>query len=778
MRKRLLLSLFFLTLQIMVYAQNTTIKGRVSNLKNNEAIPFASIAIDGTSVGATSDENGNFSIQQVKPGLYNIAVSCIGFKNKMIFEVQVSKIKPSFLSIELEESSKQLQEIEVNASRFDKTVESPVSLRAIGSNEIRSAAGGNRDISKVIQSLPGVASSVSFRNDIIIRGGSPSENKFFLDGIEVPVINHFQTQGSSGGPVGMINVDLIDRVDFYSGAFPTNRGGSLSSVMDIKQKDGRSDRWGATATIGSSDMGFSTEGPISEKSSLILSARHSYLQFLFKALDLSFLPTYTDFQAKYKHKFDEKNELTILGLGAIDDFKLNMDANKTKAQRYTLNVLPVNSQWNYTIGAKYNHYRENGFYTLVLSRNQLHNESYKFKNNDDSRPENKLMDFNSEEIETKLRLEDFRKIEDFEITYGLGYKFAEYKVDNFFKQVITNQNPKPVEFSSSINLNQFAAFAQVNKDFLDDDLHLSFGLRTDFNDYSSSMSNPLEQLAPRFSAAYDIDDYWSLNFNTGIYYQLPAYTTLGYRETTSSNLKNKENGVKYLRSKHIVAGAEYRINSYTKMTLEGFYKAYDQYPFLVEDSISLANLGADFGVVGNREVTSDSEGRSYGLEFLLQQKFHKGFYGIMAYTLLKSEFHDKNGKYVPSSWDSRHLISLTGGKKFKKDWELSMRWSYNHGNPYTPYNVEETIKKTNWDVSGRGQVDYDDLNTARLDASHSLDIRVDKKFYFNKWNLNVYLDIRNLYGFEVEQQDRIDVVRGTDGLPVTDPNNPLNYLEG
>ena len=227
--------------------------------------------------------------------------------------------------------------------------------------EIKRRPGGNRDISRVIQSLPGVTSTASFRNDLIIRGGSPNENRFYLDDVEVPNINHFATQGASGGPAGIINVDFIREVDFYSGAFPANRGNSLSSVFQFKQKDGRSDRLGMTATVGATDIGVSLEGPIGEKTTFLFSARRSYLQFVFEAIGLPFLPIYNDFQAKVKYKPNNKEEWTFIGLGAIDNFELNLDADPTESNQFILENIPVNNQWNYTNGIVYKRFNDTGF---------------------------------------------------------------------------------------------------------------------------------------------------------------------------------------------------------------------------------------------------------------------------------------------------------------------------------------------------------------------------------------------------------------------------------
>jgi hypothetical protein len=253
---------------------------------------------------------------------------------------------------------------------------------------------------------------------VIIRGGAPNENRFYLDEVEVPNINHFQTQGGSGGPVGMINVDFIKDVEFYSGAFPSNKGNAISSLFEFHQKDGRNDHLGLTATIGSSDLGLTLEGPVGTKSTFIFSVRRSYLQLLFKALALPFLPTYNDYQLKYKFRFDQKNELSIISLGALDNFKLNLGADSTDLQRYILGNIPTNNQWNYTIGAIYRHFGKNNFVTGVVSRNMLDNKSEKYFNNDDSTPENLLLNYRSQEIENKFRLENDYYKNKLKINYG------------------------------------------------------------------------------------------------------------------------------------------------------------------------------------------------------------------------------------------------------------------------------------------------------------------------------------------------------------------------
>ncbi len=770
-----LLSFFFLPSAI---AQKSSVKGRVTDQATNIPIPFANVFIANISLGAVTDTNGYYSITNVPPGTYNITCSSVGYKNQTVNELPVTSVKPSVVDFILE-ANLTLNEVTVTSSPFNKTEESPLSLRTIGSAEINRSPGGNRDISKVIQSLPGVGSSVSFRNDIFVRGGAPNENRFYIDGIEVPNINHFATQGSSGGPVGMINVNFIREVDFYSGAFPANRGNALSSVLDFKQINGNEEKYTGTAMLGSSDVGLTLEGFTGKKSNFIVSIRRSYLQLLFKALGLPFLPTYNDMQLKETIKFNNNNTLSFFGLGAIDDFVLNKSVNDgvtdtTILQRndYFLNNIPVNNQWNYTIGAQYKIFSKHGFSTFVVSRNHLNNKSNKYRNNTDN-PDDLILDYNSAEIENKLRIEKTIFKETWKFNYGLGYEYALY-TNSTFRKIEFNGSPITNSFSSKLRLNNYSLFAQAGKKLLNEKLVLSLGIRTDFSDYSASMSNPLEQLSPRFSLTYSLTEKLFLNFNTGRYFQRPPYTVLGYRDSLNT-LINKTNKITYIECNHIIAGLEYNPTALSKITVEGFYKRYSKYPFLTKDSISLANLGGDFGVIGNEAATSESNGQSYGIEFFAQQKLSSSFYGILSYTFFRSEFKDKDGKYRSSSWDNRHILNLTAGKKLKKNWEVGAKFRMLGGAPYTPYNLSLSSKKEIWNITNQGLFDWNRLNEERFSLSHRLDIRIDKKWFLKKTSINVYLDIQNIYNFKSEGQAYLNVKKDSQGQPLTDPADPSSY---
>jgi hypothetical protein len=768
--------LLFMGLWIMssfVWGQNGIIRGKVFNSINNDPLAYATVRVQPLGLGAYTDSLGRFELRGLPPGLYNVEVSYTGYAGQVITELEVTNSKPVELDIALKESGANVDTVVITSSPFNKTAESPVSLRTIGVNEIARSPGGNRDISRVIQSLPGVAGTVAFRNDIIIRGGSPNENRFFIDGIEVPNINHFSTQGASGGPVGLVNVNFIREVDFYTGAFPSNRGNALSSVMDIKLKSGREDRIGLNATIGSSDLGITVEGPVLKKTTFMASARRSYLGWLFKALALPFLPNYNDFQFKTRTKFDDKNELTVIGLGAIDNFALNLEADSTDEQKYILGYLPVNTQWNYTVGANYKHYFANSYLTVVASRNMLNNENVKYQDNDENNPAGKVLDYTSQEIENKLRVEHNVQKESFKFTYGVNYEYARY-LNSTYNRISTPQGLDTISYETTLEFHKYGAFGNVSRSFVEDRLVMAIGLRLDGNSYSSQMANPFEQFSPRFSLSYILKPRLSVNFNTGIYHQLPAYTTMGFQDGTGTFV-NRENGLRYIRAHHVVGGVEYNSAFNTRFTMEGFLKLYDRYPFLTREQISLANLGGDFGVVGNAPVTSTSKGRSYGLEWMAQQKLYKGFFGIISFTFVRSEFTDSSGQYRPSSWDNRYIVTAVLGKKFKGNWEVGARWRLYGGTPYTPYDVDRSSLVTVWDITGQGLPDYTQLNQLRLAPSHSLDVRVDKKWFFRQWSLNIYLDIQNAYNYQSKGVPFLDVVRDANGVPQLDPSRPGYY---
>jgi len=750
-----------------------SIRGQVVDAATNEPVPFASVVIWNTTTGAMTDFDGNFTFTGVKPGFVELRISSVGYKPYVTDGVMVTNNNEVNLVIKLESTIVEVGEIIVKPSPFRKSVESPISARIIGIQEIELNPGGNRDISRVIQSFPGVASTPAFRNDVIVRGGGPNENRFFIDNVEIPYLNHFSTQGSSGGPTGIINVDFVRSVDFLSGAFPASRGNTLSSMMDFTMIEGNREKRSLRATVGASDLGLTFNGPVGENSSLIVSARRSYLQFLFGAIGLPFLPTYTDFQFKYKVKFDQKNELTVLGIGAKDDFSLNLEANETEYQRYILGYIPTQEQYSYTVGAVYRHFRSNGSDMLVLSRNYLNNTQYKYLNNDDSNPANKTYDYQSGEGDIRLRYE--RTViwpGSLRLSYGAGTEMSRYRNDTY-RQFFAGDGLQTELYNSNLVFFKYAAFGQLSRSFIDERLKLSLGLRTDANTFSSLMANPLTQVSPRLSATYALTGELNLNFNVGRYYQLPSYTSLGLLDN-DGNIVNKD--LKYIAADHIVGGVELVPDERLQFTLEGFYKNYSRYPFSVSDQVPLSTKSAGYGVFGNEPLTSTAVGRAYGLELMGRARDIEGLNMVFSYTFVRSEFEGTDGQYIPTAWDNRHLISVTATKSIGKSWNAGFRWRYVGGAPFTPFDTDKSSYIDAWKVSGQGYLDYSRFNTERLKGFHQLDLRIDKQFYFDRWSLMLYVDVQNVYNFKADQPDILVLQTDPAGSPIVNPVDPERYL--
>lgn len=767
-----LTTILFIFVSLLTFAQTGSVKGRVYNQSNNEPLEFATVQIQGTTIGTTTDLDGNYEIAG-PPGFVRLMVSYVGFETTLSAEVQIQGNQTVFIDIPVSESAFLIDEVVIRPTSNLKKIESPVSYLTVGVKDIEKAAGVNRDVSKAVQTLPGVGATDPNRNDLIVRGGGPSENVFYLDGVEIPIINHFATQGSSGGVVGIINPDFVREINFYTGAFPANRPNTLSSVMDIRQKDGSRDRIHTQVGIGASDAAFTMDGPIGDKSTFIVSARQSYLQLLFKFIGLPFLPTYNDFQVKYKYQIDPKNELTIIGLGAIDNMKLNTDLQEdgTESQRYLLDYLPVYQQWNYTIGAVYKHFSANYFDTWVLSRNMLRNRNFKYPNNDESQP--KYSDYISDEAENKLRFERSYPNLPVKVLFGGGITYSHY-MNETNRKVFSNGSLNNLIYNTELDLLSYQAFVQLSDTYINNRLSLSLGINTIGNNFNNNMKNPLNQVSPRFSISYRLTDKWDINGNVGRYAMRPAYTTLGFKDELGIYVNKNEN-LKHIISNQAIAGFAFEPNDNMRFNVEGFYKLYSNYPLSVTDGMSIAGKGTDYGQVGDEEIVSTGKGRAYGIEFLGRLLNFKKFNSTLTYTLFKSEFTGEDGVYRPSSWDTRHMVNLIGSYNLPKNWSVSMRWRYVGGAPYSPIDMELSTNKDAWSVSNRPYIDYENYNTLRLKDSHQLDLRIDKEYYFKKMMLNFYLDVQNAYNFQSENPP-IYTNKDANGMVMDDPSDPQKQL--
>lgn len=733
-----------------VFAAEYQIKGVVIDKSTRQPLEFVNVLVVGLGIGASTDANGNFLITQVPPGIYRLQASFLGYKTELTPEYRVNHVTP-YVQIELEEENASLNEVIVTASPFQKVPESPVSLRVIGLQEIEKAPGANRDISKVVQNYPGVAfSPIGYRNDLIVRGGGPSENRFYLDGVEIPNINHFSTQGASGGPVGLIDADLIRSVKFYSGAFPADKGNALSSVLDFSLRDGDMERNSLKATLGASEVSLSSNGHIGNKTSYLVSVRQSYLQALFKILGLPFLPAYTDASFKIKTRFDSHNELTLLGLGGIDRMKLNLGIEGEDAE-YMLSYLPEINQETYTVGGVYRHYSQRHVQSIVLSQSYLNNRNVKYRDNDESSEENLTLRLGSIEQETKLRMENTSSWSVWKVKAGFDLNYSHYK-SNEYRKVFANAL-REYDYHTDLSLWRWGMFASVDYAAPDKSFTASMGVRTDGNNYSDKMKELWRQLSPRLSVSYRLIEGLTLSGHVGLYYQLPSYTALGFKGEEGEYVNRH---LDYISVSQESLGLSWTPNENMELSVEGFYKLYGHMPFSLSDQIPLSCKGNDYGTIGNEALSSEAKGRSYGVELMFKWLLAQKLNLSSSLTIFKSEFKDgEQGSYVPSAWDNRFILNMSGTYNFPKHWSLGAKVSCIGGSPYTPYDVEKSSLVEAWNVQGRAYYDYSRYNQERLPVFGQLDVRVDKTFYLKKCMLGFYLDIQNITASKLRQPDAL-----------------------
>ena len=686
MGKRLLLLLLSIGCCLAGFAaESYTLRGRVIDRLTRRPVAYAAVVLDGQGdKGASTDSTGRFAIERVRPGIYRLAASCIGYRNTLTPEYVVSAATP-FIEIELVEDAAQLDAVTVTPTPFRRTAESPVGLQVIGLREIEKSPGANRDVSRIVRSYPGVSfSPVGYRNDLIVRGGGPSENVFYMDGIEIPNINHFATQGASGGPVSIVNADLVREISFYTGAFPADRAGALSSVLDFRLRDGDPEKHSFKATLGASEVSLSGNGPLSERTTYLFSVRQSYLQLLFKMLGLPFLPNYIDAQVKIKSKLSARDELTVLGLTGIDNMRLNTDEKGEEAE-YLLSYLPRIRQETFTVGAVYRHYAGQHTQSVSLSHNYLNNRNLKYRDNDASSDENLMLRLRSVEQKTTLRGENRSWLGRWTLTEGVELNYRRY----------TNRT-----------------------------LQRLYGRETDFSDYDT-----------RLGIAG-----WGLFFTA-------AYESSDKRFTASAGLR--ADGCDYsARMRQF-----WRLRDRLIVSIEGVRNGYDRIPLSLADGIPLVCKGDDYGTVGAEPLVSTAEGRAYGAELTARWQIPGKINLVGSATLFRSEYRNGQGRYVPSAWDNRYVVNLSGTYDLPRSWSVGARLSWIGGAPYTPYDEAKSSLVSAWDAQGRPYYDYARYNTERLAAFGQLDLRIDKTFYFRRCMLGLYIDLQNVTASRLERPD-------------------------
>jgi hypothetical protein len=717
------------------------IHGRVLDAETRQPLAGANIAVAGTQRGAIADKMGEFTIPGLEPGTYNLTISFVSYEPAVVTDVVVKPGVPTTVLRDLVPVPVAGETIDVRPSFFARNA-TPTSSVNLSREEIRRFPGGFEDIVRTISTLPGVALvNQGGRNDLLVRGGGPSENLYLVNGLEVPNINHFGNQGSAGGALSFVNLDFVDGVDFSTGGFGSTFGDKMSSVLSIEMREARSDRVGGKATISATQFGLNLEGPLPGENDghFLFSARKSYLDLLFRALDQPFIPVYTDFNLAGDYRINERYEFSVLGLGALDD----VDRDNSTSEDKVVNAgIMGNAQDRWIGGVRLRRLFDWGFLDVIGGYNQV---DYSLAQADT----NQVEYFSSDalERETALRAEGTRRLPaGFDLSAGAGVKrvgvdyataFADSIYDRSGRRVAREDLDLPAEIMGDSGAYKLAAWVEARRRVAR--VEWSGGFRLDYFENLDDTLYP----AGRFSFRYGLGDRLTLKGSYGTYYQAPSYVWLG-------NPENRD--LKALRNDMPIAGIDYRVRPDLNLSAEGFYKRYSDLPAGATpdtDYLVLTNTGVGFGgrdddfqSFGYIPLDPTGKGEAYGVDLLAQKKFAAvPCYGTVGLTLSRTRYTAPNGKTYPGQFDQAAVFTVSGGYVINPRWEVSSKWRFASGAPYTPV----------YDPATNGGVISnlpDEYLSARLGATHSLDVRVDRRFSFTSWSLIAFLDIQNIYDYE------------------------------
>ena len=708
-------AVFLVLVRLVFSGDNFKIQGKVTDESTGNPVNNAKVEILESGKADETDNLGRFTFINISGGNYNLRFTAEGYIHKLILIKLDSSSSAKELSVVLQPFESAVDTIDVNADYFKKDPQINSSYNYAAYEELRKTPGAIEDIIKYFQSSPGVSIGNDQDNDIICRGGSPIENLTLIDNIEIENPNHYGPPGSTSGALSYINLKMIREADFYSGGFPVKYGERLSSVLDIKFKEGSRDKHIRDLNLSFAGFGGFFEGPINSKSSYMLSIRRSYLELLKNFIAAGdpnsgmVIPNYWDVNLKLNYDIANNKKLSFAGVFALDKAKYIRDDN----------YLPVDLRL-LTYGFNYSVKSKKSAFKLIISHNfDKYIAAYdNFKINITQHKLTAKADY-TYFLSRDLRLNLFQ---------GVTYIFGNYNVLASYYLTPMSYVLKNVEYKS--DLNTYKIFGGFNStwELFNRKLTLNAGVRFDYLDY---MNYGL-CISPRAGLSYKINEKTFLNFNAGFFYQAPEFL---WMLSTEAN-----KGLSYIKSNQLIIGAEHFLFSDLRINLEGYYKFYTGYPVSVYNPYYMFIYGLN-GMYPDFLSESLSRGRGYftGIDFTIQKKNSgSGFYGYITYSYTKSKFYAMAGGPQPSGFDYGSQFTIIAGWKLKSLWAFSMRVKYYDGKPYTPF---DSIASA---LLHRSVYDMSQYQQGRMPYYLRLDARIDKEFDFNWSNLTVYFEVQNL----------------------------------
>ncbi len=724
----LLLSVFFILVSISFSQnkENGIIKGKVIDSETESPVRKASVVLLNTDLETETDNNGEFVFKNLEFDSYSIQVSSGGYESGIKSDLTIYANKPLELLMKLSPLGITTEIIDVDANSFDKNSDVNLSSINLDYEEIRRAPGATEDISRMLQTAPGVAMGNDQRNDIIIRGGSPSENLIMIDGIEIPNINHFGTDGSSSGAIGFINAKFIRETNMLTGGFPSLYGDKLSGVIDISFKEGSKKNFYKDINLSIAGFGAIVEGPFMSNGSFLFSVRRSYLELIKSAIRLTSVPNYWDFNLKIAYDISPRDKLSLIGLTGLD--KIDFSGESAQDNPYGNS----NSNQNtYVAGINYKRLLSKGYIQTVLSYNVT--DSYVIQIDGPTAQINVENDAVNKETGLYSDL-NYQISKSLILNTGMGGKYADINDQLYLKGDTSAAGYVYDTIKTYTNFSTFKFFGHVNltTKLFKDKINLNTGFRIDYFEYIDLKT----YFSPRIGMSVVLNPVTSLNFAWGIYHQSPEYIWLC--SSPANNLLNN------IRSEHYIAGIDHFFSSDIKASIEVFYKKYKDYPVWTDiPTYILIDGGAEFGPNLVGQASSAGYGNVKGIDISIQKKLsQKGLYGMFNYSYIHSGFTALAGNEKPGAFDPGSQFTLIAGYQFNDGWLAGLKIKYSGGRPYTPINPVAS------EQVNRAVYATDDFNSARYPYYMRIDLRVDKKIDFKSASLVAYLEVQNLFDRE------------------------------
>lgn len=682
-----------------------SIKGRVLDYETKKPLADAVITIDGTVLTTRSNRQGNFEFLKIPVGSYSLSCRRDGYYSDTKTDIGVRPRRTAFLDMELFKTRMLLEEVSVEAGAFPPNPSETGSTLEFNKEEIRRDAGTvGADINRALYNIPGVSQTEEIANDLIVRGGSPMENGFYVDNIPFINVNHFPQQGASGGNVSYLNMDFIENIKISTGGFDASFGNRLSSIIDISYREGNRERMQGQLNLGMTGAGAEIEGPLpNKKGAYMFSFKRSYLDLVKGNLgtDEDEMPTYYDFQGKVTYDLNANHHFSLLAIGGHSETMYGDSGDAyEKYGQWTTGV-----NWRWLWGDK-------GYSDTSISYARL--KAW------ENRPESQSTYHNYVYYTEWISL---RNVNRWQLSPTHQFQFGAEAKQVFFKYRSNR------EFTEEKYDGMFAGAFLTYTVYPFNNLSVNAGLRLDYYPFSQRV-----HISPRFSFSWMLTDRLSLNGAYGIFYQQMSLFLLK-QHPGNETLKDP-------RARHLVLGLKYLLGKNTRVSLDVYDKRYQdipmtpRYPYYYPlDNVSGDSANSSF--FGPLVDVGKSYAR--GIELSIQKKLADKLYGLVSFTYFRTRYRDLMGKWHNRLFDNRYILCISGGYKPSKRWEFNGRFIWSGNRAFTPVDEERSIR------AGFPWVPVENIMSGYLPDYQSLSLRVDRRWFFKKSSIVAYFGALNVF---------------------------------